>query len=402
MTGALAVGCGETQIEDAPRRSAPAPTDLSDLVALGYGGWDPLAEGADASGSAGSPIGAAPWPGERVFTDDRSTVYAVNEAGEVRETLFVPRRTQVEFARPLQGGRMLTLSVDEGIDLFEPDGTLVWSLDLAAHHEAAVVPRDGDVAGARLFAVAVHDARSFRGRIVRFDSVVFVEEATGQVSSAPGFEPWSTWEHREALDAAAAGPAHPLSVPPTKGRPISEPEATSEDGGKSGPIYDYFHLNGIAFEGPQSMVVCLRNVSVVAAIALPGGTVRWALEPGLLDWPHAPSIVQGPGDGPSVLVFDNGTHRGFSRVLLVDPTDSSVQFEWKGTPERPLWTRTRGFVEELPNRHLLVTESERGRCVEIDRHGRIVWEFLNPEVRGAAGAEEHARRRIYRLAARPR
>lgn len=371
-----------------PTGASPGPA--SELSALGYAGWD---DDTDANPDA---TGVVHWiDGEaeelpRAWADDRSRVHLIAPSGAELLTVDVPGHTQVEFARPLPGRRILALSVDEGLTLLEADGTVVWQVAAPCHHEVTVVPREGDRPGTRLFAVALHSPRRFEGRNVHFDEVGFWEEATGAQSQDPAWATWSTWEHREALDRAVGGAPHALSVPPKGGDQNAAPPA---------PTYDYFHLNGIAFDGPREMIVCLRNVSLIAEVSLPLGRITHSYGPGQLDWPHAPSCVESEGGERSLLVFDNGTHRGWSRVVEVSRRTGEIEWEWRGTEERPLWSKVRGFAERLPGGNTLITESERGRAVEITRSGQVLWEFLNPELRRSADGVQ--RRRIYRLLSVP-
>ena len=401
MVGALALlplsGCADDPREGVEPTVVP-PGPAAELSALGYAGWD---DDTDANPDA---TGVVHWiDGEaeelpRAWADDRSRVHLVAPSGADLRTIEVPGHSQVEFARPLLGGRILALSVDEGLTLLEADGTVVWQVAARCHHEVTVVPRKGDRPGTRLFAVALHSPRRFEGRNVYFDEVGFWEEATGAQSGDPAWGTWSTWEHREALDRAVGGAPHALSVPPKNSDQGTAPSEGSP-AGSSDRTYDYFHLNGIAFDGPRQMIVCLRNVSLIAEVSLSDGRIANSYGPGLLDWPHAPSCVESEDGERSLLVFDNGAHRGWSRVVEVSRRTGEIVWEWRGSEERPLWSKVRGFAERLPGGNTLITESERGRAVEITRSGQILWEFLNPELRRSVNGVQ--RRRIYRLISVP-
>lgn len=387
IVGTLAAACGadvENDVTPAPATQARQGTSVESLRALGYADWDDAATEDHATVTVHVPDRVQAWP--RAWADDRDLVHVIDVDGTPLRTITVPGRTQVEFARFLQGGRIACVSVDEGLTLLEADGALVWHFDAAGHHDVAVVPDDRPP-GERTFALPVHGAREWHGRQVRFDEVVFVDERTGRLS--PSHPTWSSFAHRESL-LELAGRDHPLDR-------SAAGEGEGEDG-SSATIYDYFHLNSIAFEGAGTMLVCLRNIDLVAWIDLGTGAPGRGFGPGVLDWPHAPSLVVRDGIS-AVLTFDNGPHRGWSRALEVDPVTGKVVWEFRGTEASPLFSAVRGFVQRLPNGNTLITESERGRAREVTDDGEVVWEFWNPETREAPGGR--VRRRIYRLTAVP-
>ena len=47
-----------------------------------------------------------------------------------------------------------------------------------------------------------------------------------------------------------------------------------------------------------------------------------------------------------------------------------------------LYSREAGAIQRLPNGNTLMTESDRGRGVEVTPDGRVVWEFVNPHRAG--------------------
>lgn len=389
---ATASGCGgaaspapQTAVPDAG--AEPVEDATVRLRALGYASWD--------EPSAAPPRGAVVHdaarvaPGWNVYADDVDRVLAVDRDGAVQRVWRVPGRTQVEYATVMEGGRVLALSVDEGLTLLEPDGALVWHVDLACHHDVAVRP--GDPPGTRHFAVATHSERSYAGRRVRFDEVRVIAEATGAVDAARALDSFAL---REAWAApyAAAGGRHALDTS------AAAPSDT---------VYDYFHLNSLEWEvdgaGRESLLVCLRNVDTVAVVAFPSdpadpraGAVLWHADPRALEWPHMPRRL-GPeadareGASPGeVLVFDNGPRRGWSRVAVADAR-GAVRTRFVAAPPEAFFSALRGGVQRLANGNLLVTESERGRVFELCPDGTLAWEYWNPERRGTAV------RRIYRM-----
>jgi hypothetical protein len=159
---------------------------------------------------------------------------------------------------------------------------------------------------------------------------------------------------------------------------------------------DVFHPNGIqvldrdigpAHEG--SVLLCARELDRLAIVDLDAERLVWSWGEGELDGPHHPTLVP----GGSILVFDNGRRRGWSRLLEVDPLGAAIRWQWRASPPAAFSSRVRGSVVPLANGNLLVTESARGRVFELTRGGKIVWEFHNPE-RSEDGA---TRRQLYRM-----
>lgn len=394
----LAAGCGPApDIEHGPpatpsAQARPAGTrDLDDLAAIGYGAWDEGIEPSSRKRSPSDPGRTQPWP--RIYADDRHTVHVIGPDGTHRRSIDVPGRTQVEFARVLEGGRILCVSVDEGLTLLEPDGSVVWSRDLAAHHDAQVIP-NGAGQGSRTIAALVHAPREFRGRSVQFDSVVFLNEADGEDASAP--QSWSSWEQRERLMERAAR-AHVLDGAP-RSDPGQGPAKDAAEAETPARVYDYFHANAIEFDAAGGLVLCMRNVDLIVRLDPADHRITWSLGPGLLDWPHSPSVVGAPGE-ERLLVFDNGYHRDHSRVVEVDLATQEVLWSFDGDPARSLRSEVRGFAQRLPGGNTLITESERGRALEVTPGGEVVWSFENPEVLPARKGAGERRRRIYRMMA---
>lgn len=366
LLSALAA-CAEGEPVQLPHTGA----ELTDLQALGYAGYEEQAQDSPVPMAPPSPTPADAGP--LLFSDERNQVQLLGRDGEQLWSLTVPGRDQVELCEPLEGGRLATLSVDQGVDLFGPSGDHLAGWDLASHHDLAV-DHDGSLL------VLVHAAHLFHGRQVRFDSVVRL------FPDAPDRAPesvWSSYEARADL-IALAGPSV-LDTPP-KG---TQPEG----------IYDRFHANSLqvlptdapADLGSGHWLLCLRNANLVLVLDPTTGHIPWSYGPGQLDFPHHPSLLP----NHRILLFDNGWHRGYSRLLELDPALApNITWSWTSTTPETFFSKTRGAVERLANGGILVTNSESGQLFELDPQGRLSWEYRTPlDTQGR-------RRRIYR-ATRP-
>ena len=77
---------------------------------------------------------------------------------------------------------------------------------------------------------------------------------------------------------------------------------------------------------------------------------------------HQPTLLA----NGRLLMFDNqGAGKVRSRVIEVDRHNGAIAWEYLGEPDAPLSSRTLGAVQRLPNGNLLVTDSYRGRALEV-------------------------------------
>jgi hypothetical protein len=164
--------------------------------------------------------------------------------------------------------------------------------------------------------------------------------------------------------------------------------------------FDLFHVNtvevireripfreGLVFE-KGDILFCARNFNVIGVIDAKTSRIKWHWGMGQLERPHMPTLLP---DG-RVMVFDNGVKRHYSRVLIVSPATSKIDWEYKSKPAEAFYSETRGGAEQLPNGNVLITESEKGRIFEITADGQIVWEYWNDDVT----AEGNKRATIFR------
>ncbi len=165
---------------------------------------------------------------------------------------------------------------------------------------------------------------------------------------------------------------------------------------RRGVTYD----NGLTFPA-GSVLTCWRNLDTVAVLDVSpgaeGNRVLWHWGLDELDLPHHPTLL----DNGNLLIFDNGTRRGWSRVVEVNPVTGKIDWKYNADPPESFYSSSRGAAERLDNGNTLIVESQRGRAFEVTREGEIVWEFVEPRTRerGILGTRERAT--IYRMARLP-
>jgi hypothetical protein len=137
------------------------------------------------------------------------------------------------------------------------------------------------------------------------------------------------------------------------------------------------------------ILICCRHLGIVAVVDLKKEKVVWEWGTEDLDNPHHPMIL----DNGNILIFDNGSERGYSRIIELNPLTKKIEWEYKADPPEQFFSFSRGSNQKLPNGSVLIAESDRGRVFEITQDGKIVWEFYNPVIR----EDKKERAAIYRM-----
>lgn len=125
-----------------------------------------------------------------------------------------------------------------------------------------------------------------------------------------------------------------------------------------------------------NVLFSMRNVDTIGVIDKETKEIAWAWGPGILDKQHMPTML----DNGNLLVYDNGTARGYTRILEMNPITSKIVWEYKADPPESFLSPTRGSNQRLPNGNTFIADSDNGRLFEVTSEGEIVWEFLNPDL----------------------
>lgn len=167
-------------------------------------------------------------------------------------------------------------------------------------------------------------------------------------------------------------------------------------------LYDYFHMNtvnilpetqlgavGRTFR-PGNVLTCFRHVNQIAILDQGTGEPLWAWGEGVMQWPHHPTML----DNGNILVFDNGSHRRYSRVIELNPRTLTVEWEYMGDPREDFFSYSRGSAQRLPNGNTLICESDKGKAFEVTEKGETVWEWLNPVINDGRRAQVYRMMRL--------
>ncbi len=353
-----------------PTPALPAdgdPEELARLLSLPYS-----AGGAEAGARSGITHfdRERAWPGLNLYTSgDGPEVRLVDMEGRLlhrwrlafeeafpgkpatADTAFIRR------ARLLPGGDLLAIYQGGGLVKLDRDSRLLWKVDAGFYNDLFVLP-DGRIVGLTKRAEKRPELRE--DDPVLEDRLVWLDRGGERLASV------------SLLDALGASPFAPLL------RPL--PASADILHSNTSVVLDGAFADRSPIFGAGNVLVSLREIDVVAIVEPDSGLVVWA-QRGPWKAQHHPTLVE----GPRILLFDNKGAGGRSRVLELDPLTGEIPWEYRGPPQRQLWSAEAGSAQRLPNGNTLISESGQGRALEITREGEIVWEFVSPHRAGPRG-----------------
>lgn len=250
----------------------------------------------------------------------------------------------------LPHGGLLAIHEGLGLVLLDRDSRVVWATLNHAHHDLEVV-------GDRVWVLTRIGHTQDKGPPVLEDFVAELDLRTG----------------RELRRVSVLHALHSSPYAELLGR---EPEWETGDLLHTNALH---RLDGSAPNPAFSKgrwLISSRTQGFLAVLDVERRTVVWAAR-GTWSRQHDAEITE----TGRLLLFDNrGLGVGHSRVLALDPTGEAERVLWSfdGWPGSPLHSDVLGAAQELPNGNVLITESTRGRAVEITPKGQVVWDFHNP------------------------
>ncbi|HVR29064.1 MAG TPA: arylsulfotransferase family protein, partial [Thermoanaerobaculia bacterium] len=321
---------------------------------------------------------ARAWPGLNLYTNDADEAYLMDMDGRRVHRWRLPKtpKQHCEHAELLAGGELAVVCVNDGLFVLDRSSNVLYEHRRKVHHDVAAL-HDGTLI------VPFHAVRPYRRRMVYFDGLSWIAPGGRTVRT------WWSWRHLDRLQ-----PHHPPS-------PLDQPGAWRKLLSRS---YDYYHLNTVeslaatalgerdARFRAGNLLLCMRHPALILILDQDTEEVVWSWGPGVLDGPHMPTLL----DNGHLLIFDNGTERGWSRVIELDPVTLEIAWEYRGDPPEAFHSNWRGSSQRLPNGNTLLCESDKGRVFEITPQGETVWEFWNPEMR-RRGEHGTDRKGIYRF-----
>jgi outer membrane protein assembly factor BamB len=123
-----------------------------------------------------------------------------------------------------------------------------------------------------------------------------------------------------------------------------------------------------------NLLFSYRSLDIIGVIDRDSGDIVWAWGPGDLDGQHQPTMLP----NGRIMIYDNGTCRGWSRVIELDPLGGEIVWSYTATPKESFFSGFISGAQRLPNQNTLICEGATGRLFEVTLDGEIVWEFKSP------------------------
>ncbi|MFI6646560.1 arylsulfotransferase family protein [Streptomyces sp. NPDC050529] len=288
-----------------------------------------------------------------------------------------------------------------------PDSTLLWQADIPAHHDLALLPGGGILALAGSPRRIVGDG--FAATVL--DNTIAELDADGGLIGEVSLYDILATEPALASMIRRKILTRQGEFIRACGAPSGEVGRLFETGSFTGPVTraiaqlrqlrgspcDILHTNtlevlpahpaGLWARG--GVLVSMRDLDLIAVVDPNALRVLWWWGPGEVSGQHQPSMLP----NGNLLVLDNGSDVGRSRVLEVDPRTGAIVWEYGTRPDERFFTEVAGGCERLPNGNILVSDALSGRAFEVTSTGRTVWHW---ETRKEAGSGT-SRATFYRL-----
>ncbi|MDX1631423.1 MAG: arylsulfotransferase family protein [Thermoanaerobaculia bacterium] len=279
------------------------------------------------------------YPFSRAFPDRR----------ELPDNLFWRR------ARLLPDGSVVALFQNGGLVRIDRRSRLLWATRSPAYNDLFVTDRGTILTLVKELA----ESGSAAGRPVLEDHLVELDLETGRerwrisILAALERSPWASFVPESPTDA------------------------------------DILHSNGIALVEPNrtpgippfvagTVLLSLREIDTVVLLDPERGEIVWARR-GPWRAQHAPLL----DDRGRLVLFDNaGGREEGARVVRMDLAEETVVWQFPPEGDPSLESPMAGAVQLLEKGHLLITESARGRALEVTPDREIVWEFRSPHRAG--------------------
>ena len=256
----------------------------------------------------------------------------------------------------LESGEVLAIFEGYGLVKLDHESKPVWKSLIGAHHQLEVQP-DGSIY------VLTREPR-LAPRINK--RVPILEDFVSIVDPADGSE----LRRVSILKCLQRSPFHQRWKPSiARARDIFHTNTLK--------VLDGRHASRSPHFAAGNVLVSMRSTNALAILDMDRKKVVW-MHTGDFQRQHDPTLLE----SGRMLLFDNRGREGSSSVQEFDPLTGQLNWQYRGTPEAPFYSRSCGSAQRLSNGNTLVTETDSGRAFELTADKEIVWEYHSPHRAG--------------------
>ncbi len=303
--------------------------------------------------------------------DGKGKIYLIDMDGEPVHTWYTETAVQ-SHCHLLPNGNLIYPTRDRsdlsaaGIRELDPDSNVVWSYHCRIDHDMQVL----DNGNLLLHTITDNMApeigpelkrQPYGIEITREKELVwewFGEDHYADLAEQLPADQWEYVENR-IQEGFSFDWAHNNTF-----QVIPENETYEQEKAAGGPV---------RFE-PGNIIFSYRSVDVIGVIDYPSGDIVWAWGPGEIDGQHLPYMLP----NGNILMYDNGTERGWSRVIELNPLTEEIEWEYTSDPKEDFFSPFVSGAQRLPNGNTLICEGFETHLFEVTPDGEVVWDFVSP------------------------
>ncbi len=308
--------------------------------------------------------------GYHLLYPPRPKAFLLNLEGEIVHSWdfhklpeIADRRVPLFHVEPLPDSSVLATFKDYGIARVAWNGRKIWFQKGRYHHDSALNEKEEVLVLAR--GRAPFSAKGVESEaLADFVHVISPEGELLQEHNlldlfAPHIEKAKLLRAKEFAEARNFGPKVFKND-----RPTDLLHTNSLD------IIEY-PIPDIAEEG--DIILSFRAQNMLGITDPEFSEVKWTLKKHL-SWQHDATVTR---DG-KILVLDNGRSQKRSRALKIDPKSKEIVWSYGDKADERFYTEKRGGAQELPNGHVLITQTYPITTLfEVNREGRVLWKGVN-------------------------
>ena len=307
----------------------------------------------------------------RASESGRGHIYLIDMEGNVVHE-WTTQTAQQSFCRLLPDGNLLYPTRDRsrieaaGLRELDPDSNVVWYYHCRIDHDDQVLANGNlmlhTICDYMVPALGVGLKRNpYILEITRDRKLVWEWRGEEHVDELRDLLPADAWEHfqRRIRNEFSFDWAHNNTCQ------IIPENATAEKEDARARLARF---------KPGNIIFSYRSVDIIGVIERETGKIVWAWGPGELDGQHKPHMLP----NGNILIFDNGTLRGYSRVIELDPLTEEIVWEYTAEPKEEFLSRYISGAQRLPNGNTLICEGAKCHLFEVTTKKEVVWDYVSP------------------------